>query len=517
MDTDAFMYLQRAEIGNPRSVILLEDLAHLKEYGKSPGHVLNDGLASLTAKVLNVPLDKTCQLSDWTKRPLTVSQIQYAALDAFVCVNIFDRLINMTDLPHWKNVVQSEYILKKTNHHETSYETLSHVHVRAYIEKEMGEDDEFLLSESIPRELSSESTIEARSLKTICCKARVRETNEDKFVVVILPLESQISMKVFKKNYDKENMYTHFRLASYEDCCEQFGYVPGTVPAFGHRNRFDTFLAECLYDDEEEKKVIVGGGSENMVCVLRLSDLRKLTRGRVVRVTKSFEKTKDYENNMKMKVEARPISSDTKIWKPSTDLNVGKKFIAGNESQRLASLLRGFGIDAVAYQRKNDRNLLRLAEKENRVILTREKSLIQTLARCAIYHLRSNDIKTQVRDVFDHFGLKRQKDAVLSRCSRCNSLGFEGPLNESEIRKIVLPGIIAEHVLQKTEEFWVCINNKCRKIFWQGPKSKQAMSTLDDVLGDDKNLSGSAPPPRSSSSISNNENNSKNPWIKSLS
>ena len=513
------MHLQRAEIGNPRSVILLEEVAHLKGHGKSPGHVLNDGLASLTAKVLNVPLDKTCQLSDWTERPLTVSQIQYAALDAFICVKIFDRLVlKRSDLPHWKNAVRSEFILQKTerDHAQENYEILSHRHVRAYVEREMEkcEDDDVIISELIPREVVSfENTMKARSLKTICCKARVRETNEYKFVVIVLPLESQINMRVLKKSVDKENMYTHFRLASFEDCCDQFGFVPGAMPAFGHRKHFDTFLAKCLYDcdEEEEKKIIIGGGSETMICVLRVSELKYLTRGRVVRVTTNVETKKGVHNSTKMKVEARPISLEARIWKPKKDLNDGKKFVTGNEVQRLASLLRGYGIDATSYKHKNDTNLLRLAEAENRVILTREKSLIKTLSRCAIYHLRSNDTKIQIRDVFDHFGLTRQKDAILSRCSRCNSLGFEGPLSKSEIRKIVLPGVIAEHIIEKTDEFWVCINNRCRKIFWQGPKSKQAMSTLDDIMGrddddddDDEVLEEQE---------SKEEGGEKNPWL----
>ena len=77
-----------------------------------------------------------------------------------MCVNIFDRLSNLTDLPHWKNVVQSEYVLKNKSS-ETNYDTLSQ-HVRAYVEKEMDEDE--FLRESIPEKYLL-STIEARSLR----------------------------------------------------------------------------------------------------------------------------------------------------------------------------------------------------------------------------------------------------------------------------------------------------------------------------------------------------------------
>ena len=501
LDTDAFMNLHQAKIGNPRSVVLLEKLAHLKCIGKSPGHVLNEGLLSLTTKVLNVPIDKTCQLSDWSKRPLSVSQLQYAALDAFVCVKIFDKMCNMNDdsSPSWINALLSEFTLRRKIESRrttisTTKDTRSEKHVQDYINSSMRTSKKNI--KELPRIYHSEDVTSTRVLKTICCKARVRETNQDKFVAVVLPCDSKIKMRVLKKHYDKDNMYTHFCLASPEECIEEFGFEPGTMPAFAHRKHFDTILAKCLYDDDDDndddddKRVIVGGGSKNMICELYLSDLKELTRGCIVRVTSMISGSqKKIKADHVMKVEALPISSNANIWIPTKNLNMGKKFVAGNEVQRLAALLRALGIDAIEYKFKNDENLLRLAEKESRVILTRENSLASTLTRCAIYRLQSNDVKEQVRDVFDHFGLTRQKDAFLSRCSRCNSLGFEGPLNESAIRKIVLPDIIPERILKKTQEFWVCVNNKCRKIFWQGPKSKQAMSTLDEIFCVDESSS----------------------------
>jgi hypothetical protein len=50
------------------------------------------GLSGLTLAIFNMRLDKTYQQSNWTKRPLLAEQITYAALDALICVRIFNEL-----------------------------------------------------------------------------------------------------------------------------------------------------------------------------------------------------------------------------------------------------------------------------------------------------------------------------------------------------------------------------------------------------------------------------------------
>jgi ribonuclease D len=46
-------------------------------------------LAAVCRRELNIRLDKTCQTSDWTRRPLTPAQYAYAALDAEVLHYIY--------------------------------------------------------------------------------------------------------------------------------------------------------------------------------------------------------------------------------------------------------------------------------------------------------------------------------------------------------------------------------------------------------------------------------------------
>lgn len=49
-------------------------------------------LASVTEHLFGVPLDKSLRMSNWRRRPLTRSQIHYAAADARVTLRVFDEL-----------------------------------------------------------------------------------------------------------------------------------------------------------------------------------------------------------------------------------------------------------------------------------------------------------------------------------------------------------------------------------------------------------------------------------------
>jgi hypothetical protein len=52
------------------------------------------GLATVVASVLGMFIDKTEQCSDWQRRPLTASQLEYAAADAHCLTVLFDRCYN---------------------------------------------------------------------------------------------------------------------------------------------------------------------------------------------------------------------------------------------------------------------------------------------------------------------------------------------------------------------------------------------------------------------------------------
>jgi ribonuclease D len=58
-------------------------------------HLPSHSLAAVTEHLFGLPLDKTLQKSNWRRRPLTRSQLAYAARDARVTMRVYEELSRM--------------------------------------------------------------------------------------------------------------------------------------------------------------------------------------------------------------------------------------------------------------------------------------------------------------------------------------------------------------------------------------------------------------------------------------
>jgi DNA polymerase-1 len=65
-------------------------------------------LQTLAQKLLNIELDKTQQVSDWSK-PLTSKQLQYAALDAAILLELYPILFKKLERSHLLKIAQLEF------------------------------------------------------------------------------------------------------------------------------------------------------------------------------------------------------------------------------------------------------------------------------------------------------------------------------------------------------------------------------------------------------------------------
>ena len=134
-------------------------------------------------------------------------------------------------------------------------------------------------------------------------------------------------------------------------------------------------------------------------------------------------------------------------------------FVADCMLGRLAKWLRILGFDVLYFSKAEDRELVAVARREGRVLLTRDTGLIErTAKRPNRLFIRSDDWEDQVVQVLDEFDLW-DKVRPNTRCIPCN-LPLK-PISRERARNLVTP-----YVCEHAESFAVCPG--CGRAFWQG-------------------------------------------------
>jgi uncharacterized protein len=122
----------------------------------------------------------------------------------------------------------------------------------------------------------------------------------------------------------------------------------------------------------------------------------------------------------------------------------------------LAKWLRILGYDTLFDPDLDDRQLIRLARAEGRVLLTRDRELAR---RRGIHALLVNGehLEDQIHQVLAEFSL--QPDQIFSRCPVCNEL-------LTEIDRETARSRVPAYVAQTQETFRSC--PRCQRIYWRG-------------------------------------------------
>ncbi len=131
------------------------------------------------------------------------------------------------------------------------------------------------------------------------------------------------------------------------------------------------------------------------------------------------------------------------------------------------------GYDTEYSRRARDRDVVGLALREDRVIVTRDLGLHR---RAAKRNLRSIYIPPDVVEVADmlalvaeELGLGMKFDKGNTRCPQCNS-------RLNIVPKAQIAHLVPPEVLNRYDTFWYC--EKCQKAYWQGRHWK----TINDVI-----------------------------------
>lgn len=139
------------------------------------------------------------------------------------------------------------------------------------------------------------------------------------------------------------------------------------------------------------------------------------------------------------------------------------KFVADCMVGKLARWLRLLGFDVVYHTKIEDDKLIELAQKERRIILTRDHELFKKARRIKSLQkktllIESERWEEQVEQVLDHFHLRKKIDSN-SRCLECNARLKILP--KARARNLVPP-----FVYEQADSFALCPD--CSRIFWKG-------------------------------------------------
>lgn len=152
------------------------------------------------------------------------------------------------------------------------------------------------------------------------------------------------------------------------------------------------------------------------------------------------------------------------------------KFLADRMLGKLARYLLILGIDTDYFTQPDRQQLIDLAKKQGRVILTRDSKVRNVLALPEYLFIRDDLVENQFRQVVDHFALSLDEKQLFSRCLRCNQPLVKKP--PEEIKPFIPP-----YIFNTQQKFSLC--SQCQRVYWKGTHQKRMEEMIRSLFDKD--------------------------------
>jgi uncharacterized protein len=146
------------------------------------------------------------------------------------------------------------------------------------------------------------------------------------------------------------------------------------------------------------------------------------------------------------------------------------KYLVDNTLAKLAKWLRLLGYDSAVFSRKAGRGMLRRADAENRIVLSRRQDLSERQFSGRLYLVKGNDVGSQLREVIDYSSLKIEMEKMFQICLKCNEKLI--PKGKEDVRDLVPP-----FVFETCDEYKWC--RRCCHIYWMGTHQRNSLQFLE--------------------------------------
>lgn len=151
------------------------------------------------------------------------------------------------------------------------------------------------------------------------------------------------------------------------------------------------------------------------------------------------------------------------------------RFVVDTMLGNLARWLRILGYDTLYSPNMEDWAILRIAEKEKRIIVTRDVGLYRRAVKKGLQAVLVDDteIMSMIKALSTGCGIKTRFDENDTRCPACN--GF---LRKTD-SLVEVSGKVDPHILSSYNIYWIC--SSCGKIYWRGKHWKNIEKILSHI------------------------------------
>ncbi len=148
------------------------------------------------------------------------------------------------------------------------------------------------------------------------------------------------------------------------------------------------------------------------------------------------------------------------------------KFIVDCMLGKLAKWLKILGFDTLFFSKIEDEELLSIARKDGRILLTKDTGLIQKAKDTETLFLKSEEWPEQVQQVLQRFDLWK-KVHPHTRCIDCN-------VALKDLSKRDAKNLVSSFVFEHADSFALCPG--CGKVFWRGSHFKDMEVQIEQIL-----------------------------------
>ena len=149
----------------------------------------------------------------------------------------------------------------------------------------------------------------------------------------------------------------------------------------------------------------------------------------------------------------------------------GPKFIADASLSGLAKWLRLLGYDTIVYSGQAGRLMMRQAQAQERILLTRRQDMMERQFSGQILLVPEASVLEQLKLVIQKLSISPRSELLCTLCLRCNER--LRPLDRESVRDLV-PQYVFENCIRYNQ----C--PKCGKIYWPGTHQRNSLRYLKD-------------------------------------